>query len=60
MPEKEYGCNCCNVIFAEEEQNKAEDKAVVECPQCGSIDVQKLDEDDSKPKFIRRMAYGGG
>jgi DNA-directed RNA polymerase subunit RPC12/RpoP len=60
MPEKDYQCNCCRAAFRKPKANTAEDRAVVECPQCGSIEVQKLDDPDKKTSLVSRTSCGGG
>ena len=54
---KEHVCYSCRSVFQKPEADKAEEKDVTKCPQCGSVDVQKLDEQDDH-QSIRRMSFG--
>ncbi len=60
MPDKEYGCYCCKVVFAQPEAKKSEDETDVECPYCGGADIQKLSDTADTMRFIRSVAYSGG
>ena len=59
MPEKEkeYACYCCRIIFEKPASDKKDDKEVAKCPQCGNVDVQKLDEQGMQ-RVIRRLSFG--
>jgi predicted nucleic acid-binding Zn-ribbon protein len=55
---KEHVCYNCRTVFEKPEADKAkEEKEVTRCPQCGSVDIQKLGEQDDH-RFIRRMSFG--
>ena len=54
---KEHVCYNCRVVFQKPEADKAKEKELTKCPQCGSMDVQKLDEQDDY-RLVRRMSFG--
>ena len=54
---KEHVYYSCRSVFQKPEEDKTKEKEETKCPQCGSVDAQKLDEqDDHRP--IGRMSFG--
>ena len=54
---EEHVCHSCSSVFQKLEADKAKEEEVTKCPQCGSADAQKLDE-QNQHRPTRQMSFG--